>query len=88
MDQVQSGQCRKRGQIYFNSTVEIAPRYFRPTEVEFLLGDLGKAKIRLGWQSEISFAELVKVMVREDLREAQRDQLCKAEGFKTFNNFE
>ncbi|MEA2108953.1 MAG: GDP-mannose 4,6-dehydratase [Pseudomonadota bacterium] len=68
--------------------MEIDPCYFRPTEVEFLLGDPGKAKTRLGWQPEISFDELVKVMVREDLQEVQRDQLCKIEGFRTFNNFE
>jgi len=68
--------------------VEIDSRYFRPTEVEFLLGDPTKAKTKLGWQPEISFAELVNVMVREDLREAQRDQLCRSEGFKTYNNFE
>jgi len=45
--------------------VEIDPRYFRPTEVEFLLGDPAKAKTRLGRQPEISIDELVKVMVRE-----------------------
>ncbi|MEA3240221.1 MAG: GDP-mannose 4,6-dehydratase [Pseudomonadota bacterium] len=79
---------RKRGRIYFNSLVVIAPRYFRPAEVEFLLGDPAKAKTRLGWQPEISFDELVKVMVREELLEARKDQLCRSEGFKTFNNFE
>ena len=47
--------------------VEVDPRYFRPTEVEFLLGDPTKAKTRLGWQPEISFDELVTVMVREDI---------------------
>ncbi|MEA3240652.1 MAG: GDP-mannose 4,6-dehydratase [Pseudomonadota bacterium] len=68
--------------------MEIDLRYFRPAEVEFLLGDPGKAKTRLGWQPGISFVELVKVMVREDLLEARKDQLCKIEGFRTFNNFE
>ena len=68
--------------------VEIDSRYFRPTEVEFLLGDASKARAKLGWQPEISFDELVQTMVREDLLEARKDELCRTEGFKTFNNFE
>ncbi len=68
--------------------VEIDSRYFRPTEVEFLLGDASKARAKLGWQPEISFDELVETMVREDLLEARKDELCRTEGFKTFNNFE
>lgn len=68
--------------------IKIDPRYFRPTEVEFLLGDPSKARDQLGWQPEITFDNLVKGMVREDLQEAQRDHLCKTKGFKTFNNFE
>jgi GDPmannose 4,6-dehydratase len=70
------------------SLVKIDPRYFRPTEVDFLLGDAGKAKRNLGWEPRISFGELVKMMVREDLREAERDQLCKNEGFKIFDHRE
>ena len=56
--------------------------------VEFLLGDPTKAKNNLGWQPEISFDELVSVMMREDILEAQKDQLCQSEGFATYNNFE
>ena len=80
----EKGVDRKTGRIL----VEIDPRYFRPTEVEFLLGDASKAREKLGWQTEISFDDLVAAMVREDLQEARKDELCRAEGFKTFNNFE
>ena len=80
----EKGVDRESGRIL----VEIDSRYFRPTEVEFLLGDASKAGEKLGWQPEITFAELVRTMVREDLQEARRDELCRTEGFKTFNNFE
>ncbi len=63
-------------------------RYFRPTEVESLLGDPSKAAEELNWNSRVSFKELVKLMVREDLREAERDQLCKREGFPVYNHSE
>ena len=68
--------------------VQIDPRYFRPTEVECLLGDATMAKEELGWEPRTSFDELVKMMVREDLKEAQKDQLCSSAGFQTFNQFE
>ncbi|MGE0086115.1 MAG: GDP-mannose 4,6-dehydratase [Desulfococcaceae bacterium] len=68
--------------------VRIDPRYFRPTEVEFLMGDPAKAKTKLGWETKVSFEDLVKKMVREDIREAQRDHLCEKEGFRTFQHFE
>ncbi len=80
----EKGVDRKTGRVL----VEIDPRYFRPTEVDFLLGDASKAKEKLGWQTEISFDDLVAAMVREDLQEARKDELCRTEGFKTFNNFE
>lgn len=62
--------------------VEIDPRYLRPTEVESLLGDATKAKEKLGWRPKVGFKELVSEMVREDMKEAERDQLCKKEGFR------
>ncbi len=62
--------------------------YFRPTEVETLLGDSSKARDKLGWTPEISFRELVTEMVQSDLREAQKDDLCLKEGFETFNHFD
>jgi len=68
-----------------NCIVAVDPRYFRPTEVETLLGDPTKAKEKLGWTPKITFDELVAEMVREDLKDAERDELCKREGFKTYN---
>jgi GDPmannose 4,6-dehydratase len=68
--------------------VAVDRRYFRPTEVDTLLGDASKARQKLGWQSRTSFGQLVSEMVAEDLREAERDSLCRQEGFRTFNHFE
>ncbi len=68
--------------------VRIDARYFRPTEVDTLLGNAAKAREELGWAPRMPFDELVKVMVREDLKEAQRDQLCGSAGFRTYNRFE
>lgn len=68
--------------------VEVDPRYFRPTEVESLLGDPTKAKEKLGWEPRTSFAELVAEMVREDLNSAKRDELVKQHGFNAFNYHE
>lgn len=65
--------------------VEVDPRYFRPTEVETLLGDPSKAKRNLGWSPQTSFAQLVAEMMQEDLKSAQRDELVKQHGFKYFN---
>ncbi|OGT07469.1 MAG: GDP-mannose 4,6-dehydratase [Gammaproteobacteria bacterium GWF2_41_13] len=63
--------------------VAIDPRYFRPTEVETLLGDASKAREKLGWQPKISFATLVSEMVKEDLNIAKRDALIRKNGYKT-----
>jgi GDPmannose 4,6-dehydratase len=68
--------------------VAVDPRYFRPTEVDTLLGDASKAREKLGWEARVSFEELVSEMVEGDLREAQRDNLCQQEGFSTFNHFD
>lgn len=68
--------------------VAVDPRYFRPTEVETLLGDPSKAKERLGWQPKTNFSDLVAEMVREDLKSAQRDELIKQHGFKTMSHHE
>jgi GDPmannose 4,6-dehydratase len=65
--------------------VEVDPRYFRPTEVETLLGDSSKAREKLGWTPEITLGEMVSEMVREDLKIAERDELCKREGFQVFD---
>ncbi|MBK8163334.1 MAG: GDP-mannose 4,6-dehydratase [Gammaproteobacteria bacterium] len=68
--------------------VAVDPRYFRPTEVETLLGDPSKARDKLGWTPRTSFKELVAEMVREDLKVAERDELCRREGFRTFDYHE
>ncbi len=62
--------------------VQVDPRYFRPTEVDDLLGDASKAKTVLDWQPTISFREMVSQMVSEDIKEASKDQLCQESGFR------
>ena len=61
--------------------VRVDPRYFRPTEVDTLLGNAAKARDKLGWEPKIGFEELVKEMVGADLRIARRDRLCMENGF-------
>ena len=78
------GGAVKEGQVI----VKVDPRYFRPTEVETLLGDPSKAKEKLGWVPKTTFQELVAEMVHSDLEEARRDELCKHHGFSTFNYHE
>jgi GDPmannose 4,6-dehydratase len=68
--------------------VEVDPRYFRPAEVETLLGDPSKAKEKLGWSPQTSFQQLVAEMVREDLKDAERDELCHREGYKAYRYYE
>jgi len=68
--------------------VQVDQRYFRPTEVETLLGDPTKAKEKLGWTPKISFHELVTEMVREDYRSAKRDELVKEHGYKAMDYHE
>jgi len=68
--------------------VAVDPRYFRPTEVETLLGDPSKAKNKLGWVPKVTFKELVAEMVREDMKAAERDELVKRHGFSTYDYHE
>jgi len=68
--------------------VAVDPGYFRPTEVDNLLGDASKAKEKLGWVPRISFKQLISEMVTEDMKEAQKDNLCRQEGYKTYDHFE
>jgi len=68
--------------------VSVDPRYFRPTEVETLLGDATKAKEKLGWTPQTSFKDLVAEMMREDLKAAERDELVKKHGFAAYDYHE
>jgi GDPmannose 4,6-dehydratase len=68
--------------------VQVDPRYFRPTEVETLLGDPTKAREKLGWIPKTTFQELVSEMVREDLKSAERDELVKKHGFAAYDYHE
>ena len=74
----ESGEC----------IVAVDPRYFRPTEVETLLGDATKAREKLGWIPKVNFKELVAEMVREDLKSAERDELVKKHGYKVMDRHE
>ena len=68
--------------------VAVDSRYFRPTEVDSLLGDATKAKTMLGWTPKVRFKELVQEMVSEDLKAAQRDELVKRHGFNAYDYHE
>ena len=71
-----------------NIIIRIDKRYFRPTEVETLLGDSTKAKNKLNWYPKISFQELVREMISKDMEEAKKDKLCKDQGFSIFKHNE
>ena len=68
--------------------VMVDPQYFRPTEVETLLGDPTKANEKLGWEPKTSLETMVKEMVAEDLKSAKKDELCRKEGFQVFDYYE
>ncbi|HKD15353.1 MAG TPA: GDP-mannose 4,6-dehydratase [Candidatus Angelobacter sp.] len=68
--------------------VAVDPRYFRPTEVDSLLGDAAKARAKLGWKPRTSFSELVAEMVREELTQAKYEAVCKSEGLPVLNRHE
>jgi GDPmannose 4,6-dehydratase len=68
--------------------VQVDPRYFRPAEVDTLLGDATKAGEKLGWTAEVSFPELVAEMVDSDLALAKRDAMVAKEGYKTYDYHE
>lgn len=70
-----------------NCIVSVDPRYFRPAEVDTLLGDATKAKTKLGWEPKITLSQLVSEMVREDYKIAQRDLLVKKHGYEVALNF-
>jgi GDPmannose 4,6-dehydratase len=76
--------CDERGNI----VVSVDPRYFRPTEVETLMGDASKARTELGWSPRISFRDMVREMVAEDLAVAEKDALVKSHGYATYHHHE
>lgn len=80
----EQGVNRHSGEVI----VKVDPRYFRPTEVETLLGDATKARTKLGWKPELSFEALVQEMVAEDRQLARRDSTIAREGFKMFRRLE
>lgn len=83
-----TGEDEKGYDVSGKCIVAVDPRYYRPAEVESLLGNASKAKENLGWTPRISFGELVSEMVREDLKDAQRDALVKKHGFSVLNHHE
>ena len=86
--QWQGSGISEKGVWQEKTIISVDPRYFRPTEVETLLGDSSYAKEKLGWEPKISFEELVKEMVQVDLKKAELDQLCQSQGYSTYNYHE
>ena len=77
-----------RGPAVGEVVVRVDPRYFRPTEVETLLGDASKARLKLGWKPRTSYAELVREMVANDLSIAERDALVANQGYRVYRHHE
>ncbi len=88
VDEVGIVSSAEQEQLVGKTIVRVDPRYFRPTEVESLLGDPARARERLGWVPRTSFKELVAEMIRYDLEDARRDRLCRREGFQVRDHFE
>ena len=84
----QGSGAEEKGYLYDRCIVQVDARYFRPTEVESLLGDPTKAREKLGWTPKIAFNELVAEMVREDYKSAQRDELVKNHGYQAMEYHE
>ena len=80
------------GQVGYDSRgrciIKVDPKYFRPTEVDSLLGDAAKASHKLGWKPRVTFRELVAEMMKADLEAAQKDKLVKENGFKVYSHRE
>ena len=68
--------------------VAVDSRYFRPTEVDALIGDPSKALVQLDWRPRISFRDMVREMVKKDILDARRDALCRASGYLTYQHYE
>jgi GDPmannose 4,6-dehydratase len=67
--------------------VKVDPQFFRPAEVELLIADASKAKMELGWEPEVSFADLVGMMVKEDLKQTEKEMLCENHGFSVGSSY-
>ena len=65
--------------------IRIDPRYFRPTEVDQLLGDASKARKKLNWKPSLSISEIISEMIQEDLNEARKESLLKRKGFSIYD---
>jgi GDPmannose 4,6-dehydratase len=90
-EQITTGPLSDRNTVRIKpgqAIVRVDPRYFRPTEVETLLGDAGKARAKLGWSPATTLPELVKEMVEADYSVAKRDALVKLAGFKSYDHQE
>ena len=83
-DANEKGYNRETGDLL----VEIDPKYFRPNEVDLLLGDYSKAKEKLGWEPKYSIEELIKEMVASDIKLFEKDRVLKIAGFTIYNNYE
>lgn len=68
--------------------IEIDPRYFRPAEVDILLGDASKAERELGWTREYTIAEMVSEMVRLDIESARKEEILKKHGYEILAQYE
>ena len=89
VDRVEEGRGTKDAALVPGQTiVRIDPRYFRPAEVETLLGDSTKAKQKLGWEPKVTFQKLVSEMVRVDLEKAKCDEMVKEHGYQIFDYHE
>jgi GDPmannose 4,6-dehydratase len=84
----QGAGAEEKGYLDKKCVVQVDSRYFRPAEVQTLLGDPTKAKKKLGWTPKITFSELVAEMVREDYKSAQRDELIKKHGYQVMDYHE
>lgn len=73
--------CRGSGLVPGKAIIQVDPTYYRPTEVETLLGDASKARRKLGWTPQVGFGELVREMITNDLQDAARDSVCRRNGF-------
>ena len=78
----------KKTKTQIKEVLAVDPKYFRPTEVDLLIGDPTKAKTKLGWECKYDLPSLVKEMMQSDLKLMQKDQYLKDGGYTTLNYFE